>query len=248
MSTYKTILITGASTGIGKATAELFAQNNCKVYNLDFKAPAYTDPMIEFIQCDVSNFDSVNSAVNAIMAKETELNYVFTNAGVHVYATLEDTTLEEIDRLININLKGQMYVLKCTMPIMKKQKKGRVVIMGSDTALIGKPSLAVYSSTKGALGELVKCLAIDCAPYNICVNGIFPGTTETPLLDNSINNFAKSSGESVATITQSLDTAQPMHTIGTPRQIALAVQFLCNDEMVFMTGSHISVDGGSSAQ
>jgi len=249
MTDHKTIVITGASMGIGAAAAKLFAENQVKVYNLDMKAPAHSHPLIETIACNTSKHSEVEAAFEQVMAKEQELNYLFVNAGVHVYATLEDTAVEDIHRIIDVNVKGYLFTLKFALPIMKKQKAGgNIVLTGSDTTFVGKPSLTVYGCTKGAIGQMTKSLAIDYAQYNIRINCVCPGTIDTPLVRHSVEIYSQQTGAKQADIIKDLEKAQPLHKLGTVEEVARLVYFLCSDQTPFMTGSLVSIDGGYTAQ
>jgi NAD(P)-dependent dehydrogenase (short-subunit alcohol dehydrogenase family) len=246
--THKTIVITGGTTGIGEATAKLFAENQVKVYNLDMKTPNYSHPLIETIICNTSVYTEVEAAFKKVMTKEQRLDYLFANAGVHVYANLEDTAVEDIHRIIDVNVKGYLFTLKCALPIMKKQGGGNIVLTGSDTSFVGKPSLTVYGCTKGAIGQMTKGLAIDYAQHNIRINCVCPGTIDTPLVQHSVDLYSKKSGTKREDIYKELEMAQPIHKLGTSEEIARMVCFLCSDQTPFMTGALVSIDGGYTAQ
>ncbi len=244
--TNKVAIITGASTGIGKATCDLLKKEGAIVYNLDVNAPAQPDAY--FISCNVSKKEDVQRAVQTIHKKEKHIDFLFANAGVHLFATLEETSYEQLESVVSINILGVFYMLKSVIPIMKVQEKGSIVLMGSDQAFIGKGSSAVYGMTKGAVGQLTKSTAIDYAPYNIRVNCICPGTIQTPLLDRAVQQFVNKSGLQEEEVFNSLNKAQPLGRIGQPEEIARTVLFLLSDESSFTTGSLIAVDGGYVCQ
>ena len=173
---------------------------------------------------------------------------LFANAGVHLFATLEETTYEQLESIVGINILGVFYLLKKTIPIMKQQLKGSVVLMGSDQTSIGKASSSVYGMTKAAIGQLAKSTAIDYAPYNIRVNCICPGTIDTPLLHRAVEQFVAKTGTAAEEVYRSLDGVQPMGRIGKPEEIAQSVAFLLSDESSFTTGSLFAVDGGYICQ
>jgi NAD(P)-dependent dehydrogenase (short-subunit alcohol dehydrogenase family) len=182
------------------------------------------------------------------MEQEGRIDLLFVAAGVHLFANIEDTTIDEFEDVLAVNLKGHFYVLKEVLPVMKAQRYGNIVLMGSDQVFVGKGGSAVYGMTKAAVGQLTKSTAIDYAPYNIRVNCICPGTIDTPMLEPTVNRFHKVSGTPVADIYESLRTAQPIQRLGTPEEIAKAVVFLLSDECPFMTGALISADGGYTCQ
>lgn len=239
-------IITGASSGIGKATSELLGKEGSRVYNLDNTPPASPDPF--FIACDVSNRVNVEQAIQTIYQKEKRIDFLFTNAGRHLFANIEDTSYEQLESLVGINLMGTFYLLKNVLPVMKQQQKGSIVLMGSDQAFIGKASSAVYGMTKGAVAQLTKSTAIDYAAFNIRVNCICPGTIQTPLLDNAVKQFVKKSGQEADSVYAALDTAQPLGRIGRPEEIASTVRFLFSDDSSFITGALIAADGGYTCQ
>jgi NAD(P)-dependent dehydrogenase (short-subunit alcohol dehydrogenase family) len=128
------------------------------------------------------------------------------------------------------------------------QKKGSIVLMGSDQTFVGKGSSSVYGMTKGAIGQLTKSTAIDYAMYNIRVNCICPGTIQTPLLDKAVDQFVGKTGLEREEVYSSLNTIQPIGRIGKPEEIAKSVKFLLSDESSFTTGSLFAVDGGYTCQ
>jgi NAD(P)-dependent dehydrogenase (short-subunit alcohol dehydrogenase family) len=242
----KVLIITGATTGIGKATKELLREHGCIVYNLDRVQPTVRDAY--FINCDVSKKEEVNAAVDKVLEEENKIDFLFVNAGVHLFATLEETSYTQLEEIAGINILGAFYLLKKVIPIMKQQQKGSIVLMGSDQSFVGKASSAVYGMTKGAIAQLTKSTAIDYAPFNIRVNCICPGTTNTPLLHHAVEQFAAKTGAEKNDVYFTLDGVQPMGRIGKPEEIAKSVAFLLSDESSFTTGSLFAVDGGYVCQ
>jgi NAD(P)-dependent dehydrogenase (short-subunit alcohol dehydrogenase family) len=242
----KVVIITGGTTGIGKATRELLHNNGCIVYNLDIAK--HDDDKGHFIKCDVRNRNQIREAVQQVFSKEKRIEMLFANAGIHLFAKMEETTDEELDNLIALNILGTFCTIQAVIPIMKEQKKGSIVLMGSDQSFIGKGSSSVYGMTKGAIGQLAKSTAIDYAPFNIRVNCICPGTIDTPLMHKAVDRFASITSKDKKGIYEYLDTIQPMGRVGKPEEIASVVAFLLSDENSFMTGSLVSADGGYVCQ
>ncbi len=239
-------IISGASSGIGKATRQLLQSEGSIVYNLDCTRPQEED--LHFICCDISNRMEVSSAIQKIFLKENRIDFLFANAGVHLFATLEETSYEQLESIVSINILGTFYLLKEIIPKMKLQNKGSIVLMGSDQSFVGKGSSAVYGMTKGAIGQLTKSTAIDYAPFNIRVNCICPGTIQTPLLDKAVEQFVKKTSQNKEEVYASLNTIQPIGRVGKPEEIAKTVKFLLSDDSSFTTGSLFAVDGGYTCQ
>ena len=240
-------IITGATTGIGKATKELLRARGHAVYNLDITVPEDELPGY-FIQCDVRKRDEIKAAVKKVFDVEKKIDCLFINAGIHLFDSMENTSDEDFDNVVSVNIYGSFYTAKYVLQYMKEQRKGSVVFMGSDQSIIGKPQSSVYGLTKGAVGQLTKSTAIDYAPFNIRVNCICPGTIDTPLLAKAVAKFSSLSGTPVGDVMQSLQTVQPAGRIGRPEEIASVVAFLLSDESSFMTGSLVSADGGYVCQ
>jgi NAD(P)-dependent dehydrogenase (short-subunit alcohol dehydrogenase family) len=240
-------LITGAGSGIGKATKHLLRTRGCKVYNLDLHDLDETDGPY-FITCNVRNRQQVNEAVDKVLAAEHKIDFLFSNAGVHLFATLEQTSDDELQHVLGVNVLGTYYLLQKVIPVMKAQNKGSIVLMGSDQSFVGKASSSVYGMTKGAIAQLTKSTAIDYAPFNIRVNCICPGTINTPLLHKAVDHYSHISNTDKNEVYKSLDTVQPMGRIGKPEEIAATVAFLLSDESSFTTGSLFAVDGGYVCQ
>ena len=180
--------------------------------------------------------------------QEGRIDLLFIAAGVHLFAGIEDTSIEEFERVLSINTKGPFYVLKEVLPLMRKQRYGNIVLMGSDQVFIGKGSSAVYGLSKAALGQLTKSTAIDYAPYNVRVNCICPGTIDTPMSSRRFSGSIEVSGTPIEAIFDSLRKAQPIQRLGTAEEIGKAVMFLLSDDCAYMTGALLSVDGGYTCQ
>jgi len=240
----KIALVVGGASGMGNAVVRLLAREGCRTHVLDVKETA--DGL--FQSCDVRDYNQVRRCVQNVVNQDGRIDLLFVAAGVHLFANIEDTSVEEFERVLSINLKGPFYVLKEVLPIMRKQRYGNVVLMGSDQVFIGKGSSTVYGLSKAALGQLTKSSAIDYAPHNVRVNCICPGTIDTPMLGPSIERFHQLSGMPIEGIYDLLRKAQPIQRLGTPEEIGKAVLFLLSDDCPFMTGALVSADGGYTCQ
>jgi len=242
----KIAVVTGGTTGIGLATCNELYQQGATVYNLDISLPSTNE--YAFIQCDIASFGEVQKTIKQIMAIEGKIDLLFANAGIHLFANIEETDIAELDRIIDINVKGVFYLLKSVIPVMKQQNAGKIVLMGSDQSFVGKGQSAAYGMSKGAIGQLTKSTAIDYAAFNIQVNCVCPGTIDTPLLAKAVDRFESLSGLSKEEVTVLLNEAQPMGRIAQPIEVAKTVSFLLSEENSFMTGALVPVDGGYTCQ
>src|SRR5580765_3420466 len=226
-------VVVGGASGMGNAVVRLLGREGCRTHVLDVKQSAEG----LFQQCDIRDYNQVRRCVANVVDQQGRIDLLFVAAGVHLFANVEVTSIEEFERVLSINLKGPFYVFKEVVPIMRKQRYGNVVLMGSDQVFIGKGSSTVYGMSKAALGQLTKSTAIDYAPYNVRVNCICPGTIDTPMLGPSIERFHQISGMPIEAIHQMLAKAQPIQRLGTPEEIGKAVMFLLSDDCPFMTGA-----------
>lgn len=245
----KVIIITGGSSGIGAATAQLLAKEGALVFVLDIQPPIFDNlNNIFFHQCDVSKVDEIKSAVESITAKQEKIDYLFTNAGVHFIGSIEETNTEDLNRLIDINFKGTFCVIKEVLPSMKHYHEGSIVVMGSDQVLIGKCGNAVYGTTKAAVAQLVKNVALDYSAFNIRINCVCPGTIDTPLTRNAIKHRANVTQMDPNDILKTLESKIPLGRIGKADEVAKVVAFLLSEDASYITGSAIMIDGGITAQ
>ncbi|HET9432497.1 MAG TPA: SDR family oxidoreductase, partial [Chitinophagaceae bacterium] len=192
----KVAVITGASTGIGKATRELLQSKGTRVYNLDVRDTS--DP--HFIKCDVRIKEDIKNALAKVHGLEKRIDMLFANAGIHLFATMEETSDEEFENLLAVNIRGTFYTVKYVLPYMRVQGRGSILLMGSDQSSVGKSSSSVYGMTKGAILQLTKSTAIDYAKFGIRVNCIGPGTINTPLLHKAVDHFSRITGTDKAEV------------------------------------------------
>lgn len=244
----KIAVITGAGTGIGLATRKLLESKGCTVYNLDLPSAGDVENDPYFLPCDVRDRNAVREAIQTVHQRSGQIDFLFSNAGIHLFAGIEDTTDEEFDNVVATNIFGTFFAVQSVLPYMKARQKGSIVLMGSDQSWVGKAQSSVYGLTKGAIGQLTKSTAIDYAPHGIRVNCICPGTIDTPLLHKAVHRYATLNAANESEVLKSLNTIQPLGRIGRPEEIAAVVAFLLSDENSFMTGSLVSADGGYVCQ
>jgi NAD(P)-dependent dehydrogenase (short-subunit alcohol dehydrogenase family) len=242
----KTAILTGISYGIGRSTAILFAQEGANIVGVDIdddegeKVIEYIKGLGRkalFIKADVSKFNDVQLIVDKAL-EFGRIDILFNNAGVEVVKKLEDTSEEEWDNTIDVNLKSVFLCTKFIIPVMREHGKGVIINNSSAAALVGSFS-PVYSASKGGIVALTKSLAVELAPDNIRVNCICPGAIETPMLQRVIE---KQGDPKIIRDTRT--AAYPLGRFGLPEEIAKTALFLACDDSSFITGGVFVVDGG----
>lgn len=247
----KVALITGGSEGMGYSTAEAMLREGAKVVITGrskakgSKAIARLGRLgqVEFVQGDVSDAKDAKRMVERTVKRFGRIDILFNNAGIYMEKLAEDTTEEEWDRLIDVNLKGTFLVTKYAIPYMKKQKGGSIINNSSDAGLVGNRRCPAYCASKGAITIMTKAMALDYAKYNIRVNSVNPGTIDTPMLAYE----AEASDDPEEYMVRA-NEEHPIGRVGRPEEVANAVLFLASDEASFVTGAALSVDGGLTAQ
>lgn len=245
----KVALITGGGSGIGRAMAEVFAQQGAIVYILDIDQPG-AQATVEainqaggkafFIACNVSNQDQVRQAVEAVLAEAGGVQLIINNAGIAHVGNAEATRPEDLDRLLAVNVKGMAHVIQAALPHLKKQG-GTILNMASVAATIGLANRFAYSMTKGAVIGMTLSVAKDYLAYNIRCNCISPGRVHTPFVDGYLaTNYPGQEGE----MFDKLAKTQPIGRMAEPREIAYLALFLCSEEASFITGCDYPIDGG----
>lgn len=244
----KVAIVTGASSGIGRATAIAFAKKGAKVAVVDWIENNETVDLIKelgseaiFIKCDVSNAAEVKEMVEKTIAAFGRLDYAFNNAGIEgISAPTQDCTEENWDKTIGINLKGIWLCMKYEIPEILKQGKGAIVNCASVAGLVGFNGLPAYVASKHGVVGLTKTAALECSKLGIRVNVVCPGVIQTPMID-------RLTGKTREGIEQ-FKGLEPVGRFGLPEEIANTVVWLCSDEASFVTGHAMAVDGGFVAQ
>ncbi len=246
----KVALITGASSGIGKATALAFADAGAKVVLADVLKDSgeklasdinKKDQNAVFITCDVSKAQEVAGLMRKIMEIWGRLDFAFNNAGIEgAQALTPDCSEENWNHVIDINLKGVWLCMKYELPIMLKQKNGVIVNCSSIAGKVGFPGIPAYVASKHGVIGLTKTAALEFAKSGVRVNAVCPGVIETPMIDRFVHGEAQ--------IRKQLTDGEPVGRTGQPEEIASAVLWLCSSGASFVTGHSLVIDGGWVAQ
>lgn len=243
----KTILITGAAGGIGRATVVLFSQKGWRVIGVDRNEFGEFPQNGLFIRSDISRPEEMESIFEQVKAFTGSLDALVNNAALQVAKPLVQTTVEEWDAVLNANLRSVFLGVKLAHPLLK-EGGGAIVNVSSVHAVQTSTNIAAYAASKGGLLALTRALAIEFAPDNIRVNAILPGAVDTPMLRAGLGRGHVGSGD-VQERLDNLARKTVNGRVGTPEEIAHAIYFLAdNEQSSFMTGQAMIVDGGATAR
>jgi NAD(P)-dependent dehydrogenase (short-subunit alcohol dehydrogenase family) len=243
----KTVVVTGAGFGIGRGCALRFAKEGAKVGILDLNEQnaQETAKMVEAagvsshaVKTDVSNSGDVKKAVDEVSTKLGPIDVLVSNAGIRYVRKVLETTDEEWNKTLSVNLSGMFYVARAVAPQMLARGGGKIVIVGSMSGLIGQTGRAAYGATKAGTLQLTRSLAVELGP-TINVNAVAPGYIAGTGMMVEVDKDTKTVNWMVG--------STPVHRAGTPEDVAGAVAFLASDDASFITGATLVVDGGFSA-
>lgn len=247
----KRALVTGAASGIGRATAELFAREGALVALVDIDTDRCRDVVGGIldsggkaicISADVSQDAECRNAASQVIGAFGGVDILYNGAGVIRRATAVDLEEDDWDLVMDVNAKSVYLMSKLVIPNMVKQGGGVIVNTASGWGLVGGPQAVAYCAAKGAVVQLTRAMAIDHGPDNIRVNCVCPGDTDTPMLRAEAQQLEQSEADFLAEA-----AARPLQRVGTPEEIASAVLYLVSDASSFITGTTLVVDGGGLA-
>jgi 3-oxoacyl-[acyl-carrier protein] reductase len=241
----KTALITGGSRGIGRATAIMLAQAGCDVaINFITREEAARDVEQRARQCgvkamivqaDLADRSQTERMIEAVVRQFGRLDILVNNGGIWKEAAIDTMSEQQLQEMIDINLKGVFYAISAAVPQMKKQRSGNVINISSTAGQRGEAFHSHYAATKGAIISLTKSLAPELAPHNVRVNCVAPGWVAT---DMTVESLAAPDADKILRLI-------PLGRVGTPEEIAGAVLFLASDLSSFITGEILNVNGGA---
>jgi Dehydrogenases with different specificities (related to short-chain alcohol dehydrogenases) len=247
----KVVLITGGTSGIGLATAELLAQKNALVaingrdYNRGQQASKKIKQLtsnVVYIPGDVSNYSDCQEIVRQTVDRYGQIDIVVNSAGIYLERQAADMNEADLRNVMDTNFAGTYWISRFAIPELRKTMDGAIVNVASDAGLRGNLLCTAYCASKGAVVAYTKALALEMAPYNIRVNCVCPGDVATPMLEKQLFDTENPQ--------QSLETMKniyPMARIGTPEEVARVICFLASADASLVTGAIWSVDGGLTA-
>ena len=238
-------LVTGGRGGAGRAVCERFVAEGAKVYAADLTDEGTIGGAGagDFLRFDVTDEVEVQAGINTIQENDGRLDVVVNAAGIEIEKTVDETTLDEWNRIFAINVTGTFLTSKYALPMLRESAHASIINFGSYDGYMADPSLAAYCATKGAVHMITKAMAVDHGPEGIRVNAICPGYIDTPMLDQFYPE-----GVDPEDARQEAKHVHPLRTIGTPVDMANLVHWLASDEARYATGQLWVLDGGLSAQ
>ena len=248
----KVAMITGATGGIGFATAKLFAAEGAKLVLLDLDQSALDDLAAEIgpdqalgMATNVTDPDAMQASVEAAIKRFGQLDVAFLNAGIEgAIEPLTEYALEDYDKVMAVNARGVFIGLKYVIPEMKKARCGSIIITSSLAGLRGMAKISAYVASKHAAVGLMKSAALECAAFNVRVNTINPAPIATRMIEALEEGFAPGAS---AVVKEKIEKSVPLRRYGQPVEVAQLALFLASDDASFITGNSYPVDGGMSA-
>lgn len=245
----KIAIVTGGALGIGRATAEMLAAEGARVAVTDINEEEgrTTAERIEenggtatFYRHDVASDEDWSRVMEAVQADWGTPNILVNNAGLYLISALEETTVEDWNRIMEVNVTSVFLGMKHAAPAMRADAGGSIINMSSVAGLIGSPGHVTYGASKGAVRTMTKDAAIEFAGEGVRINSVHPAYIDTQMADYG----AEKSGQSK----EELAAMHPIGHMGTPEDVAYAVVYLASDESSFVTGAELVLDGGLTAQ
>ena len=245
----KVAIITGGASGIGRASAILFAREGARVALADVDREGGEAVAAEitgkggdavFIPCDVIDAQDTVRLARAAIERYGQIDILFNNAGIAGVGSVDETDEGLWDRVMAVNVKGMFLVTKAVAPYMIERRRGVIINMASSIAFVGLARRVSYAASKGAVMAMTLSMAVDFAKHNIRVNAICPGTIHTPFVDRYLRDSYADPEQGLEEISR----RQLMGRLGTAEDVANAALYVASDEAAFMTGAPLIIDGG----
>ncbi len=252
----KSIIITGGAMGLGYATAELFAEQGAYLTLVDYNeeklkeakkelSKKYSDAKILTVVADVSKEDQVKNYVDKALKEYSRIDGLYNNAGIEgETASLTEYNIDAFKKVIDINLMGVYYGMRYVIPVMQKQKYGRIVNVASVAGIRGVKNETPYVASKHAVSGMTKNAALEYGQYGIMTNAIAPGAIVTPMVEAA---FKKINADDPEAAMKEYAKSNPTLKLGVPKDVATLVAFLLSEECSYVSGQTIAVDGGQSS-
>ena len=247
----KNVVVTGGASGIGRAICELFSKEgaNLVIGDLDAQGGRETVARVrnfggqaEFFATDVSDESNVQTLIEHAAKSLGGIDIVMNNAAAFIFGKVEDVSKSDWDKVMSVNVVGPANMVRYALPYLRQSSAGAVVNMASVSSFVAAPAFIPYNSSKGALLQLTRSLALDLAADGIRVNCVCPGAIYTPATEKHLEFEGRDRDEFM---TEEAN-ASFLKRLGTPEEVAFAALFLASEESSFITGAHIVVDGGAT--
>lgn len=241
----KVVLVTGANSGIGLASAKRFAQEGARVFMTARRGVELARAVDEVghgavgVRCDISKLDELDTLMREVQRQAGQIDVLFANAGGGDFLPLGAITEEHYDRIFDTNVKGTLFTVQKALPLLKDGAS--IILTGSTGATTGIPAFSVYSASKAALRTFARGWILDLAPRKIRVNVLVPGATSTPGW-HALSPDAQANQDMIRFV----ESTTPLGRLGEPSEVASAALFLASDDSSFVNGSELFVDGGSA--
>lgn len=239
----KTVILTGAGSGIGRGIAKLFAQEGARLFLVGRDEQKLKETVqelgqdAEIVVADISNEQAVDSLRECVEKQTDRVDILINNAGtVMRNENIMETNSQLWDEFMSINLKGPFLLCKAFLPLMVRQNQGSIVNIASQLATVSAPGYSTYSTAKGGIVSFTRSIAVDFGAHNIRANCVSPGVVETPMAYVGRENFDE--------LKDAIGNSLPLKRIGQSEDIAYAVLYLASDESSWVTGTNLVVDGG----